>query len=215
MGANWDDGPQCFIDGKPKNIRIDWDPLFGKNVSEKDKRAAIKAYLNFLSDPGQFAEYYVNPASASQDYDALELFAQYTSLHTTADNTILDVVAKTFGMDAVEALNNARLHNVEAAASKDSSILHAGEAILSVVFPTAAGQLMHIFRDAEGHFAEDNAINRSLLVDTVEDTYFVEVDPHGNSIYARVLNDGTEVWAEVRGGVIRNGGLNQVPIWKK
>jgi hypothetical protein len=54
-----------------------------------------------------------------------------------------------------------------------------------------------------------------LLVDTTQGEYFVEVDPHGNSIYARVLNDGTEVWAEVRNGVIRNGGLNQVPIWKK
>src|SRR5262249_16482481 len=63
-GANWDDGPQCFVDGKPKNIRIDWDPIFGKNVSEKDKRAALKAYLNFLSDPLQFDDYYVDPKNA-------------------------------------------------------------------------------------------------------------------------------------------------------
>ncbi|MBI3151968.1 MAG: RHS repeat-associated core domain-containing protein [Chloroflexi bacterium] len=112
--ARWDDGPQCFIDGKPKNIRIpDWDSKFGKYVSEKDKRAAVRAYLDFISDPLRFAEYYVNPAVAPIDYDYLEIFAEYSTLHTTADQLVWNAVAQTLGMDAAEALSNAKLHNLE------------------------------------------------------------------------------------------------------
>jgi hypothetical protein len=39
----------------------------------------------------------------------------------------------------------------------------------------------HIFRDADGHFREDNAVN------------------------------GTQVWAQVRGDMITNGGVNRTP----
>lgn len=84
-----------------------------------------------------------------------------------------------------------------------------------VQFPTNSGQTKHIFRDAPGHFADDTAMNRSLMVDTVQNRYYMETDIYGTQIYARLLDDGAEIWVYVRDGVIRNGGLNQAPRYTK
>jgi len=80
----------------------------------------------------------------------------------------------------------------------------------NVKFPSNEGQVRHIFRDKEGHFATDTAMNRALLVDTVQNQYYIETDPYGNQIYAQRLDNSTEVWVEVR-----NGGLNLTPIHTK
>jgi hypothetical protein len=87
--------------------------------------------------------------------------------------------------------------------------------LLTAVFPTNISILKHIFRNAPGHFAEDTAINRALMTDTVQSRYLVEADSYGNQIYARQLSNGTEIWVEVRNGTIRNGGLNELPRWAK
>jgi hypothetical protein len=69
-------------------------------------------------------------------------------------------------------------------------------------------QMGHIFRNSPGHLAEDTPENRALLVDTVKEDYFRNVNEFGNEIYTRLIEDGREVWVFVRDGIIRNGGIN-------
>jgi hypothetical protein len=69
----------------------------------------------------------------------------------------------------------------------------------------------HIFRDAEGHFREDNAVNRQRLISTASrQANFLGTDRFGNAWYVEDLADG-QVWVRVRGGKIINGGLNLRP----
>ncbi|MBL0887600.1 polymorphic toxin-type HINT domain-containing protein [Myceligenerans indicum] len=74
---------------------------------------------------------------------------------------------------------------------------------------------VHIFRDARGHLAEDTPENRALIqsaIDPANLRHSVTLKD-GSTLekYFRKLEDGTQAWAEVRGGVITNGGLNIVP----
>lgn len=72
-------------------------------------------------------------------------------------------------------------------------------------------RLGHIFRDAPGHL-RDTAANHRLLQEVAEDTATtLGTDKYGNLWSARVLDDGTQVWTQVRNGEIINGGLNLVP----
>ena len=84
-----------------------------------------------------------------------------------------------------------------------------------VRFHEDPGQLQHIFRDTSGHLANDTPGNRQLLLDTVARYNLMEIDQHGNQIFARMLDDGTEIWVQIRDGIIQNGGLNQTPLWVK
>lgn len=143
VGKNWDDGPQCFINGKPKNIPIpDWDPAFSKYVSEDDKQAAVRAYVDFLSDPLAFRDYYLNSKNAPLDYYALEVFTEYTTLHTTADQIILDRMASIYGIDAVSDLQKARQRVIEDSLSRQSKTiggLAAGAIITRALTPEDLG----------------------------------------------------------------------------
>jgi hypothetical protein len=70
----------------------------------------------------------------------------------------------------------------------------------------------HIFRDADGHFREDDNVNRRLLIEAASKRRnLLGIDRVGNEWYAEDLADGTQVWARVRGGRIVNGGINQKP----
>ncbi len=67
----------------------------------------------------------------------------------------------------------------------------------------------HIFRDAEGHFREDNDVNRQILTDVANRrANFLGTDRAGNAWYAEDLAGGTQIWARVRGDKIVNGGIN-------
>jgi RHS repeat-associated protein len=87
--------------------------------------------------------------------------------------------------------------------------------ISNAAFPTQPSQLGHIFRDASGHFAEDTLANRNLIMDTISRGNFIMTDNYGNQVFARILDNGTEVWVYIRNGVIWDGGLNQVTRWIK
>ncbi len=63
-----------------------------------------------------------------------------------------------------------------------------------------------------GHLTEDTLENRTLLKTTAEDRRnHVGTDKFGNEVYARRQSDGSEIWVEVRGGIIHNGGVNHTP----
>lgn len=67
----------------------------------------------------------------------------------------------------------------------------------------------HIFRNAEGHFIENNEINRQLLINTaMDENNYLGMDKWGNSWYAQSLSDGRQIWVQLRRGEIINGGIN-------
>ena len=70
----------------------------------------------------------------------------------------------------------------------------------------------HIFRDAKGHFREDTAVNRQILIDVANRAEnFLGTDRFGNLWFSTTRPDGTQVWVHVRGDTITNGGLNARP----
>lgn len=84
---------------------------------------------------------------------------------------------------------------------------------IDAVFPKNPGQLMHIFRNATGHLAVDNLVNRDILLKTVSPDNFKTINKNGSLVFTRIIADGTEVWVYVRDGIIQNGGVNQMPFW--
>jgi hypothetical protein len=77
---------------------------------------------------------------------------------------------------------------------------------------TNESQLKHMFRNSEGHFPVNTAVNRGIIESAAGNTKnFLGVDSHGTNWYAETLPDGTQAWAKVRNGVITEGGFNQVP----
>jgi hypothetical protein len=70
-----------------------------------------------------------------------------------------------------------------------------------------------IFRNAEGHFHQDTAVNRQLLLDVAnQPSNFVGRDRFGNDWFMETRTDGSQVWVHVRGDKITNGGLNSTSI---
>ena len=84
---------------------------------------------------------------------------------------------------------------------------------IDAVFPENSGQLMHIFRNAVGHLAEDTATNRDLLLRTVSPDNFKFADEFGKLWFSRILENGTEVWVTTLNGVVQNGGVNLIPLY--
>ena len=71
----------------------------------------------------------------------------------------------------------------------------------------------HIFKKGSGHIP-DTPENRALLEAVAnQPECFSGTDIYGNNWYGKVLEDGRQVWSEVRGGVIFDGGVNQEPIF--
>jgi hypothetical protein len=66
-----------------------YDPEY--DVPAADQDAGYQAYLHLLADPDFFAFLYMNPDawSSSDEVRALESFAQYSNLHTTASALVL------------------------------------------------------------------------------------------------------------------------------
>jgi len=72
-------------------------------------------------------------------------------------------------------------------------------------------RVKHIFRHENGHLT-DSAEHRKLLADTASDSRnYLGTDRFGNEWYAKTLEDGSQIWTQVRKGQITNGGLNPNP----
>lgn len=71
----------------------------------------------------------------------------------------------------------------------------------------------HIFGNREGHLP-DTPENRKLFLDTTaEARNLVGVDKYGSQWYARLLENGKQIWVQVwKDGTIRNAGLNKTPL---
>jgi len=70
----------------------------------------------------------------------------------------------------------------------------------------------HIFRNKKNHLSCDAPENRKILFDLVSDMKnFLVEDMHGNKWYGKTLSDGKQLWATVRGNLITNGGINEIP----
>lgn len=80
--------------------------------------------------------------------------------------------------------------------------------------PPNDSQLKHIFRNAEGHLP-DTPENRSLVTAVSNNPEcYMGVDKYGNSWYAKMQSDGTQIWVQLRKGIIQNAGKNATPhIW--
>ena len=79
----------------------------------------------------------------------------------------------------------------------------------NVSLPQDKQGLNHIFNTEKGHIS-DTPTNRALLIDTVAPNNFLGLDSYGNSWYGKILNDGRQVWVEVRNGLLWDGGINNI-----
>ncbi|MDD9910307.1 MAG: hypothetical protein OXR62_11525 [Ahrensia sp.] len=71
--------------------------------------------------------------------------------------------------------------------------------------------LPHIFGDRHGHLT-DTPENRQLLLNLVNNAQsYLGEDKFGQSCYAATEQDGSQLWAVVFDGTIRNGGRNEAP----
>ncbi|WP_350332314.1 hypothetical protein [Candidatus Bodocaedibacter vickermanii] len=64
-----------------------------------------------------------------------------------------------------------------------------------------------------GHLS-DTSINRDLILTTARsgDSYLGRCQNSGHDWYHKILENGQQLWAEVRNGIIINGGQNTLPI---
>lgn len=108
--------------------------------------------------------------------------------------------------------NKGKIEDVIVKDAGETSGNSAGEAGSKTQIKINEDNVGHIFRDAEGHFLEDIAQNRVLLEHAANDKRnFLGLDKYGNEWYAEILDDGRQIWVQVRNGEIRNGGVNNPP----
>jgi RHS repeat-associated protein len=120
-----------------------WDTDLEKFVSPEDKLKAESAVKHFIADPSFFAELYVQ-GDAWLDNDevaALDLFAQYSTLHSTAENLVWLSVAQTFGTEAAGELDATRLHNFEVAITGEGTPKSAERSIIDFLSNVGIGAI--------------------------------------------------------------------------
>ncbi len=70
----------------------------------------------------------------------------------------------------------------------------------------------HIFSGKVGKLI-DNATNRKLITDLTNNSKYLQgVDKFDKSWFARILDDGTQLYGYTRDGVVKGAGINQKPV---
>jgi hypothetical protein len=88
----------------------------------------------------------------------------------------------------------------------------AGSSQLKPKWPNDTSQLRHIFSSRRGHVL-DTPSNRRLIEQIVIDRNNLvgRKLSGGSELFAKLLDDGRQVWVEVRNGLIQDGGVNNIP----
>ena len=69
----------------------------------------------------------------------------------------------------------------------------------------------HAFTGAKGHLI-DTPANRILILEMASNIKnYITKDVHGNFWYAKILENGAQLWAWARDGLIRDCGINEIP----
>jgi filamentous hemagglutinin len=87
-----------------------------------------------------------------------------------------------------------------------------GSSNLKPKWPSNNAQLKHIFGDRKGHIP-DTPANRKMIEETVMDRSNLvgQKQSGGSELFSEMLDNGRQVWAEVRNGIIQDAGVNDVP----
>jgi hypothetical protein len=85
------------------------------------------------------------------------------------------------------------------------------EQLEPVVVQISKDDIPHMFANRPGHLI-DTPANRQLLIElSSSKKNFLGLDNYGTAWYAKIVEDGKQLWTAVRGNLIRNGGINNVP----
>ena len=76
-----------------------------------------------------------------------------------------------------------------------------GQGINKPTYPSDKARVNHIHQNKPGHIS-DTPANRKMIENVSCPKNYVGTDQYGNYWYRKILNDGRQVWSEVRNGVI-------------
>ena len=158
-----------------------WDPQYSGDVAPQSQYEAVQAYAQLVSDPTYVAEQYATDSVSQADWFSLQTFAEYSELHTTADQLIIGAWVSRYGVEAGESLQRANMWAwiARAAGSPyrtgDVSISAAGVVALAGLGPSPNGMngnpdhqatVDRLEQMAQEEFPDDSAYaiyrNRSL-----------------------------------------------------
>jgi hypothetical protein len=112
------------------------------------------------------------------------------------------------GGGAVVAENEATV--IEDTAPLDTAVVDDLAATASTDYQICEDNAGHIF--SAKHLIADTLENRQLLMSTANNpANYVSTNSTGVQTFRQMLPDGTQAWAEVFDGEIKNGGINRVP----
>lgn len=189
-----------------------WDPMYHGIMSEREKELSENAFRDFWENPQKYAAYYLNPSGAPAEYYYLEIFAQYSELHTSADNLIWAKIADIYGLAAAQALYNSKLHNQFADTSNDRSenIIITATAITIYSIPTLGEPGIQEFARILSNQTKADAI-RMFNAFTVDANEFIS-QPNG-AIVAK-FSDGSKITYYPRAS-IKSAGAPSIEVWHK
>jgi hypothetical protein len=109
-----------------------WDPVTSAHLTDDVQAQAEAAFTHFLSDPDYFAALSMDPQAwhASDEAMFLSFFAEYSSLHVTAEQLIGSHISLTYGSAVSDAYWNAWLASIYGDPNADDVAILASAGVL-------------------------------------------------------------------------------------